>query len=313
MYQRRTRASTTDPFATTQPSYPVDIWSQARPPKRSRGLTRLIGASCLIILILCGCLALTSAVFLVVPPRTNVLLLGIDRAPDETFLGRTDTIILTTFQPLKPYIGMLSIPRDLWVNIPGVGENRINTAHYFAEAEIPGSGPAATMETIRQNFGVGVNYFVRIRFSGIKNIVETLGGLDVEFPEPMSGYPAGSQHLNGDQVLAFVRDRSGSDDFFRMEHGQLFLKSFIKQVTRPGSWLRLPAVYVAVMRSVDTNLPVWYWPRLGVTLLRVGPEGIDNRVISREMTNPFTTNEGAQVLGPNWPAIEPLLIEMFGK
>jgi LCP family protein required for cell wall assembly len=264
-------------------------------------------------LIICGCLALTSAVFLVVPPRTNVLLLGVDRAPDETFLGRTDTIILTTFQPLKPYVGMLSIPRDLWVVIPGVGENRINTAHYFAEGADPGSGPEATMETIRQNFGVGVNYYVRIRFSGIKRIVETLGGLDFEFPEPMSIYPAGPQHLDGDQVLAFVRDRSNSDDFFRMAHGQLFLKSFINQVAMPKSWLRLPAVYAAGRQAIDTNLPVWYWPRLAFTILRVGADGIDNRVITRELTNPFTTSEGAQVLGPNWPAIEPLLVEMFGK
>ena len=262
---------------------------------------------------MCGCLAMIGAAFVVVPPRTNVMLLGVDRAPDETFLGRTDTIILATFQPLKPYVGMLSIPRDLWVVIPGVGENRINTAHYFAEGEDPGSGPFATRDTIRENFGVGVNYFVRIRFSGIKNIVEALGGLDMEFPEQMSGYPAGTHHLNGDQVLAFVRDRSGTDDFFRMAHGQLFLKSFIKQVVQPAAWLRLPAVYAAAMRSLDTNLPIWYWPRLGVTILRVGPDGIDNRVITREMTDPFMTNEGAQVLGPNWPAIEPVLVEMFGK
>src|SRR3990172_1495157 len=247
MYQRRSRATTPDPYASTQPSYPVDLWSTSRPPRRSRRFSRFISAGCLIVLVMCGCLAMLGAAFVVVPPRTNVLLLGVDRAPDETFLGRTDTIILATFQPLKPYVGMLSIPRDLWVVIPGVGENRINTAHYFAEGEDPGSGPFATRDTIRENFGVGVNYFVRIRFSGIKNIVEALGGLDMEFPEQMSGYPAGTHHLNGDQVLAFVRDRSGTDDFFRMAHGQLFLKSFIKQVVQPAAWLRLPAVYAAAM------------------------------------------------------------------
>ena len=63
-----------------------------------------------------------------------------------------DTIILTTFNPWKPNVGMLSIPRDLWVNIPGVGENRINTAHFFAEANDPGSGPSATMDTIEAEF-----------------------------------------------------------------------------------------------------------------------------------------------------------------
>jgi hypothetical protein len=64
---------------------------------------------------------------------------------------------------------------------------------------------------------------------------------------------------------------------------------------------------------LDTNLPVFLWPRLGLAVLRAGPDGIDSRTINREMVYPWTTNEGANVLLPNWDAINPVLLEMFGE
>ena len=83
--------------------------------------------------------------------RTNILLLGLDRAEAGSDAARTDTIILTTFVPHRLYLGMLSIPRDLWVTIPGVGENRINTAHFYAEAARPGRGTRRPEITRRSN------------------------------------------------------------------------------------------------------------------------------------------------------------------
>jgi LCP family protein required for cell wall assembly len=228
-------------------------------------------------------------------------------------VSRTDTIILTTFIPSKPYVGLLSIPRDLWVDIPGYGQNRINTAHFFAEAAQAGSGPQAAINTIRANFGVDVDYYLRIHFEGFRDVVNAMGGLDVNLPEPMNGYPAGPVHLTGNKALAFARNRTGSDDFFRMQHGQLLLKAILKQLTSPLAWFRLPAVAAAVLNSIDTNLPAWQWPRLGLALLRVGPTGMDNQTITREMATPFFTNEGANVLQPNWPNINPLLMQMFGQ
>lgn len=251
-------------------------------------------------------------IYLLAPLRTNILILGIDRPPEGTDLSRTDTIILTTVIPLKPYVGMLSIPRDLWVNVPNVGENRINTAHFYAENAQTGGGPYAAMETVRQNFGVDVNYYGRIRFDSVQQLADAMGGVEISLDAPMSGYPAGTHRLNGEQSLAFVRDRQGSDDFFRMSRGQLFLKAFGKQVIAPRSWNKIPEVAIVLMDSIDTNVPPWLWPRLGVAFLRAGPEGIDSQVISREMVTPFTTSGGAQVLAPNWERINPLLMEMFG-
>jgi LCP family protein required for cell wall assembly len=249
--------------------------------------------------------------YLLAPARTNLLLIGIDYVDPGSSLARSDTIMLATIVPLKPYIGLLSIPRDLWVTIPGYGENRINTAHFFAEGEKPGSGPQALRKTIALNFGVDAPYYVRIRFEGFREIVDAMGGVDIVLNETTAGYPPGKHHLNGQKALAFVRHRADSDDFFRMAHGQLMIKALFKNLLSPTKWPRLPAVLRAFFHSVDTNLPVWLWPRIGFALLRAGPDGIDSHVISREMTTPFITSEGANVLAPKWPQIHQLVQQIF--
>jgi LCP family protein required for cell wall assembly len=208
---------------------------------------------------------------------------------------------------------MLSIPRDLWVSVPGYGENRINTAHFFAEADTPGSGPDASIQTVQQNFGVDVDYYVRLRFDSFLDLVDLLGGVEIELAAPMSGYPAGKHLLNAEQALAFVRDRAGSDDFFRMQRSQIFLKALWEKFLDPAVWRQLPDILPLIMEMVDTNIPITKWPFLAITLLRVGPDGIDARIITREMTFPFSTEGGAQVLAPNWNAINPVLLEMFGQ
>lgn len=303
----------TDPFAPTRPHYDVDIWAEPKKIQRRRSVQQAFEVGCFILLVILVCVIVVGVAYLLFPGRTNLLILGIDRAPEGTDASRSDTIILTTYHPIKPYLGMLSIPRDLWLPIPGVGENRINTAHFFAESAVAGSGPQATLETVRENFGVKVNYYLRVRFNGLVDLIDALGGLNIELDSPMAGYSAGNHHLNGDQALAFVRDRAGTDDFFRMNQGQFFLKELVEQIITPSSWAKLPEVLVALSRSIDTNLPIWQWPRLGIALLRVGPAGIDNQIISREMVTPFTTADGAQVLLPVWEEIDKVVEEMFGK
>lgn len=258
-------------------------------------------------------LAIPVLLYLLAPLRTNMLLLGIDYVEPGSAVARSDTIILASVNPLKPTVRLLSIPRDLWVSIPGMGENRINTSHFFAEGQQPGSGPSAVRQTIDQNFGINLPYYLRLRFEGFRSIVDALGGVDIELPEAMAGYAAGKHHLTGRKALAFVRSRADSDDFFRMSHGQLMIKALLKNMLNPLKWPRLPGVARAFFASVDTNLPVWLWPRLGLALLRAGPGGVESYQITREMVTPFITDQGASVLLPNWPVINLLVEEVFGK
>jgi polyisoprenyl-teichoic acid--peptidoglycan teichoic acid transferase len=306
-----------DPLVETKPHARYDPLAETRyhdvvAPEIRRRRRRPGFCCCLPVVGLAGLLGLL-LVYLFFPFRTNILLLGLDSRPGQASLGRSDTMILTTFLPYRPYVGMLSIPRDLWVNVPGVGENRINTAHFFAEAEAPGRGPAAAMNTVSSNFGVDVHYFVRIRFSDFESVVDAMGGVEVDLPRSMAGYPAGTHHLSGSQALALVRDREGTDDFFRMVQGQIFLKSLARQLARPNTWLRSPEIIRAVIESTETDVPVWLWPRLAVIVLLTGPDEIDARNLTRDMITPFTTSGGAQVLLPRWDQINPVLMEMFGQ
>lgn len=247
------------------------------------------------------------------PLRTNILLLGTDDSPERGAVGRTDTIILTTIVPTRPYVGMLSIPRDLWVNVPGVGEQRINTAYFFAEAGQAGSGARAALQTIRENFGIPVRYYALVHMFGLVEAVNALGGVDIQLDVPTGGWNAGTYHLDGAQALEFVRERSSSDDFSRMKRTQILMVSLAARALQPESWASLPKFLYSAFQAVDTNIPIWQFPRLVFALVRAPLFGIDTQVISREMVLPFQTAGGAQVLAPNWDAIRPLLSEMFGR
>ena len=251
-------------------------------------------------------------VFLALPGRSNILILGID-SRENTNLGRSDTNILMTVIPSKPYIGMLSIPRDLWVFIPNIGENRINTAHYFAEAQEPGTGPQAAKETVQVNFGVDVHYYIRLHLIGFLNLVDALGGIDVDLPQAMSGYSAGTHHLSGEEALALVRDRVGSDDFSRMQRGQIMIYAILKKIASPSSWSEIPIIWQIITDNLDTDIPIWKIPSFVLTFIRIGADGIDARIIDREMVVPFTSEGGASVLAPNWDRINPMLFELFGQ
>lgn len=297
--QRQTPPGFYSPHSAPPPPQP--------PPRRRTGC---LNCGCLLTLLVPLILLL---VYFFAPLRTNFLVLGIDRTPEGTFAGRSDTNILVSVEPLRPTIAMLSIPRDLWVNLPGVGEQRINTAHYFAELEVPGSGPRAAANAVETIFRVPVPYYARFSFSSLTAIVDAMGGVVINLPQETAGLPAGEHRLNGEQALAFARSRAGSDDFFRMEHGQLLVRSMIRQMMSPANWGTLPAVFRAGMEAVDTNIPIWLWPRLGLAVLRAGPDGIDNRTLNRDMVTPWVTPGGANVLLPNWDAIDPLVADMFGR
>ena len=219
--------------------------------------------------------------------------------------------MLVSVNPLLPKVKLLSIPRDLWVTIPGFGENRINAAHFFAEAQQPDAGPGLALETINSSFAMDLRYYVRFNLEGFPEVVDSMGGISLNLPEPMAGFPAGLNHLNGTQALAFVRSRSDGDDFFRIQQGQLFVSAFIRQLLNPSTWPRIPNILSSLSRALDTNLPIWLLPRLALAFVRASFTGIETLSIDRGMVTPAVTSEGAQILLPNWDMILPYLGDNF--
>lgn len=275
-----------------------------------------------------GTLALGLAWWFAPAPRFNVLALGLDRRPRETtFVSRTDLMMLITVNPAQPYVGALSLPRDLWVQLPDGSSNRINTAHFFAEAQTPGAGPTAAMDTVRRNFGVTVNGYVRVDFQGVAAFIDALGGVEADIPQPLidDAYPtddygvttvrfeAGRQWLDGARAVAYARIRHGSSDFQRAERQGLILRAILKRALHPTVWPRWPLAAQVWLTSVSADVPLWQWALLAPTLLKVGPDGLDMRVIQGDMVQPFTTASGASVQLPVWERINPVLLEMFGE
>lgn len=307
-----------DDAGITQPTRPpvgMDFYQPVKVPARTAHLPqpkrkRLWFWS---LFALFGLLLFSFLLYFIAPFRTNLLVLGIDGGLGRGDLGRTDTMILATISPLKPYVGLLSIPRDLWVPIEGVGENRINTAYFFAEAQEAGSGPQAAIHVVDQNFHVKAGYYLIVRMDGLLDFINAMGGVDIKLSQASAGYAAGTHHLDGTAALVFARSRAGSDDFSRMGQGQILIKAVLQRMLQPAVWSKLPDILNATQAVVDMDIPFWQLPRLGLALLRVGQDNIDARSITREMVRPFTTNQGAQVLEPNWEAINVLLDEMFGK
>lgn len=283
-----------------------------KPRYQGRKRVSPYGLSCLLfILIFLGAVV---GLYIFAPGDKNILVLGLDRSIEEgKWLSRSDTIILANVKMTQAQVKMLSIPRDLWVGIPGYGENRINTAHYFGEVYDPGSGPASAIATIESNFGVPIDHYVRIKLEEFPGLIDAMGGVTVILEEPMGGLDAGTHNLNGTEALAFVRDRAGTDDFYRMGQAQHFIQMLAYQLKQPKTWFRLPQVVVAAQGMVDTDIPFWQWGRYGFALLRAYPEQVVSETLPRSMATPYITSQGANVLLPDWNQIWPLVQEMFTK
>ena len=260
--------------------------------------------------------------------RVNILLLGIDRRPGEHGPWRTDTMLLATVDPATNSGGMLSIPRDLWVPIPGYDENRINMAHYLGEArDYPGGGPALAKKTVQYNFGVPVNYYVRIDFDGFRKIIDAIGGIDIEvskeiiddkYPDELYGYdplyiPAGLQHMDGEMALKYARTRHGSSDFDRAQRQQHVLMAVRDKALQLNLLPKLPELMILLADTVETDLQ----PNDILNLAQIGwniePDSVQGAVIDQNMTIKHITPTGADVLVPVRDKIRPLVDKMFAS
>jgi len=210
----------------------------------------------------------------------NYLLLGSDSregltpeeqvafGTDEDIGGenRSDTIILVHTEPSRREAVFVSFPRDLWVEIPGVGTGKINSAF---EGGVQGGGPARVARTVKALTGMQIHHVLYVDLAGFKGLVDALGGVDMCVPYPMQDVltgldiPAGCQRFDGATALAYVRTRhqpcDAVPDFARISRQQQFLRAVVSRLLQPGELLRLP---------------------------RLVPELLDNLVVDEGLRNP---------------------------
>jgi LCP family protein required for cell wall assembly len=260
--------------------------------------------------------------------RVNVLLLGIDKREGEVGPFRTDTMILATLDPKTKTGGMLSIPRDLYVPIPmpGVGDNRINTANFFGDLnKYPGGGPALAKKTVEYNLGVPVHFYVLIDFNGFRKIVDTLGGIDVDVPTPIddSQYPtenygiksihipAGHLHMDGELALEYARSRHTTSDFDRSRRQMQIILAIRDKALKIDALSKLPLLIMQFKDSIQTDLTPQDVIALAPIASQVRIDNIRSLSIDQSMTYELTLNNGADVLWPERSKIAVVVNEMF--
>ena len=202
--------------------------------------------------------------------RVNILLLGVGDS-GHAGAGLSDTMMVLSIDPQTNDVAMLGIPRDLWVNVPGFGYSKINSAHAYGEQLQKDGGPEMAKKVVSATLGVPIHYFIRADFTAFKQAVTTVGGVDVTVEQALydSEYPcdrneayscgfsikAGPQHMDGSVALKYVRCRKGNcgDDFGRAKRQQQILEALRAKALSLGTLLD-PTKLSGLIDTVGDNI-----------------------------------------------------------
>lgn len=264
--------------------------------------------------------------------RFTVLVVGLDRRPGETGLAyRTDTMMLISIDPATNSIGILSIPRDLYVEVPGYSElQRVNSPMVLGELRQVGYGPELMKQTVQYNLGIRVHDYVAADFNTFITIVDAIGGIDIdvpyaisdpEYPDMYYGYDpfyirAGRQHLDGATALKYARTRHGDNDFARAERQQAVIYAIRDKILSfnmlPQLIVQAPTIWNAIQSGISTGLSFEQILQLAWYLKDIPTENIRTGVIGPNYTIGYSTSQGASVLVPDRARLGNLMVEVFG-
>lgn len=187
--------------------------------------------------------------------RINLLLLGVDARPGWA-TSRSDTMVLASVDPDLQKVALISIPRDTMMEIEGRGKDKICTANFVG-------GPELAVSTVEKLIGIDIEYYAEVDFNGFVDVVDTLGGVEVDVPQRMYKPKAnidlqpGFQKLNGKDALAFVRYRDyPRGDIERNSKQQEFLAAFADELFKPANILKISKLSKQFAQYVNTNLKI---------------------------------------------------------
>jgi LCP family protein required for cell wall assembly len=250
--------------------------------------------------------------------RVTILVLGLDYRDWSADEGpsRSDTMILLTLDPLSKTAGMLSVPRDMWVSIPGFKHGKINTAYYLGDAhQLPGGGPALAVKTVEQFLGVPVNYYAQIDFGAFVRFIDEIGGVKIDVPEPITvdllgtGHQTkkklkpGTQVLPGEWALAYARARyTEGGDFDRAKRQQQVILAIRDRILSfdllPTLISKAPTLYNELASGINTNLSLDEVLKLAVLAADVQEENIYKGVIDEGNVLFGKSPDGLDILIP---------------
>ncbi len=268
----------------------------------------------------------TGAVVRVQPQEpVSVLVLGTELAPGYAGPNLTDSMMVMALDPSAHSASMLSVPRDLWLNIPGFGYQRINTA-------LENVGVAGAELTVEKYVGVPIEYYAVVSYPALVKLVNDVGGITVNVPYNIDDtcYPntaenkcttfrlsAGVQHLDGATALKFARERHvfRDGDIQRQRDQQLVLLALKQALLQPRNLLKLPTIISDMQNLVQTNLPYADIPLLVREALQLPRSSIHSGVFdytSGAVSN-YTTAGGAEVLLLHQSVARGIVQQAFGS
>lgn len=268
--------------------------------------------------------------------RINFLLLGVGGyGHDGPELS--DTIMFASYQPSNNDIGLLSIPRDLAVPIPGYGYQKINSINAYGEMEEPGSGPSWASEVIGDILDQQIHYYVKVDFNGFVDLIDSVGGIDVYVERSFTdnSYPteddlvqtvtfeAGWAHMDGETALQFARSRHGDNgegsDFARAERQQKILLAVKDELLSASTFLnpsKLTNLVETFQENVETNMSFWELMKMTRYVPDIETDNIHSTVLETGYDSPLysTMINGAYVLLPkkdDWTPIQDMAANIF--
>lgn len=241
----------------------------------------------------------------------NILVLGVDTR-DDGGDQNADTIIIARLDLREKTMRSVSIPRDLLVEIPGVGSGKINGAYNAGVTERPNdrvAGVVKMRDTIEHNFGVEIDDYVLIDFEGFEQVIDSVGGIQIDVPEEIvdDAYPtedygvrtlvikAGPQHMDGDTALAYARTRHADSDDERRDRQALVIQALFQKGKSLGTITKIADIIQAAGGAAQTS---FHWDEqiaLAAIALDMDQGDIDMLNLQQPLVEPGTTADGAWV------------------
>jgi polyisoprenyl-teichoic acid--peptidoglycan teichoic acid transferase len=231
--------------------------------------------------------------------------------------GLSDSMLLVRFDPKTSKVSLLSVPRDTYAWVEGLGETKINEANRVG-------GPALSAKTLSRLLdGVRIDRYVRVNIMAVEKLIDALGGVTVYVPKDMKytdntqhlyiDLKEGEQRLNGEQALQFLRYRyDGLGDIGRIQRQQTFMRALMEQSLSPATVVKLPQILSVVQEYIDTNLSLEEIVALTGFAAKISRENTQMLMLPGEFNSPATPNDPSYWL-PSYEQIDAMMAEHFDR
>lgn len=211
------------------------------------------------------------------PPHMMVLVVGIDRRSDGYDYGLADVVRVARIDFLTGAVTTLTLPRDLWVDIPGleqvgISEGKLTQVYYYGSEyygayDDPDYGPGLMVKTLAENYGLQIDRYITVNMLTFEKIIDTIGGVDIYVPYDVDGksidpedpfdlgfFPAGDHHFDGETAVRFARIRMMDNDYYRTTRQSMILKAIWKKLVTPEILPKVPQLISLLSGSVRMSL-----------------------------------------------------------